>query len=183
MGSWRKYGGAALIWALVGLVSGFAYENGLDRLLGENINPAVAAADAAIVGRASVIDGDTIKINGQRIRLFGIDAPESGQPCRDTDGHDYPCGRHAETALVAKIGSQTVSCEGKGIDRYQRIVAVCRAGGAELNMWMVREGWAVAYVRYSRRYVPAEADAKVARRGIWRGTFTPPETWRHSSRL
>ena len=83
---------------------------------------------SALMGPASVIDGDTINIRGQRIRLHGIDAPESAQSCRDGQGRDYRCGQKATSALAEKIGKQTVSCEQRDIDRYKRVVAVCRAG-------------------------------------------------------
>lgn len=132
----------------------------------------------SISGRASVIDGDTLDIHGRRIRLHGIDAPESGQFCRDQRGDDYRCGQYAALALSDKIGARTVSCEQTDIDRYGRIVAVCWAGGIDLNGWLVREGWAVAYRRYSGDYIWAEAEARSARRGIWAGSFIPPEEWR-----
>jgi endonuclease YncB( thermonuclease family) len=134
---------------------------------------------AAIKGRASIIDGDTLDIGGQRIRLHGIDAPESGQSCRDGTGRDYRCGQRATLALSDKIGGQIISCERRDIDRYNRIVAVCRLAGEDLNGWLVSEGWAVAYRRYSGDYIGAEETAKSANRGVWAGTFTAPDEWRH----
>ena len=103
----------------------------------------IASSAEVIAGRASVIDGDTIEIHGQRIRLHGIDAPESGQSCT-VRGKRSRCGRNAAIALADKIGNRTVQCEKKDIDRYNRVVAVCRAGGEDLNGWMVTEGWAQA---------------------------------------
>lgn len=135
-----------------------------------------------LVGRASIIDGDTIEIQGKRIRLFGMDAPESRQVCRDEDGHDYRCGQRAALALADKIGRRTVSCDPKDVDRYGRIVAVCKSGGEDLNGWLVREGLAVAYRRFSMDYVPMEDAARSAKRGIWAGSFVEPKEWRRRNR-
>src|SRR6185295_14474596 len=85
-----------------------------------------AAAAADLTGQASVIDGDTIEIHDQRIRLFGIDAPESRQTC-EAAGQTYRCGQQAVLALADRIGQRIVVCEGRDVDRYGRIVAVCRA--------------------------------------------------------
>jgi endonuclease YncB( thermonuclease family) len=136
---------------------------------------------ADIVGRASVIDGDTIVIHGAHIRFYGIDAPESGQSCTDAGGRSYRCGQRAALALDNEIAGRAVSCDNRDVDRYGRIVAVCAAGGVELNRWMVAQGWAVAYRRYSSDYVPDEAAAKSAGRGIWAGRFEMPEAWRHAA--
>lgn len=135
-----------------------------------------------IVGNAHVVDGDTIKIDGRSIRLHGIDAPERDQRCQDGSGTNYNCGQRASRTLSNKIGGSAVSCERKDIDRYGRIVAVCRIGDEDLNGWLVYEGHAVAYTRYSFRYVPEEVGARLAGRGIWAGTFTTPENWRHGRR-
>ena len=139
-----------------------------------NVMPAAAQS---VMGVASVIDGDTIEIRGQRIRLFGIDAPEGRQLC-ERDGRPYRCGQEAALALADKIGRRTVQCEQKDVDRYGRIVAVCRLGGEDLNGWLVRNGYAVAYRRYSLDYVAAEDKARSERRGLWGGEFTLPWLWR-----
>lgn len=143
---------------------------------------ASAVAQSPIVGGASVIDGDTLEIHGQRIRLHGIDAPESGQSC-ERDGRQYRCGQQAALALADKIGRATVRCKQRDIDRYQRIVAVCRLGNIDLNAWMVRQGWAIAYRQYSLDYVDDENAAQAARSGMWAGRFVEPANWRRGDRL
>ena len=141
-----------------------------------------ATAAEPIMGQASVIDGDTVEIRGTRIRLHGIDAPESGQSCR-ADGRSWRCGQQAALALSARIGAQTVTCAPTDRDRYGRIVAICSAGGENLNAWMVAQGWALAYRQYSSDYVSQEAGASATKTGIWRGEFVPPWDWRRGTRL
>jgi endonuclease YncB( thermonuclease family) len=135
-----------------------------------------------ITGRASVIDGDTIEIRGQRIRLFGIDAPESRQTCTDQKGATYRCGQKAAQALDYRISDGVVTCEPKDRDRYGRIVAVCRAYGEDLSAWMTGLGWALAFRRYSEQYVPAEKLAERRKAGMWSGQFVPPWEWRAGTR-
>jgi endonuclease YncB( thermonuclease family) len=133
---------------------------------------------ATISGRARVIDGDSLEVAGERIRLFGIDAPEARQYCRDARGQDYPCGRAATRALAGLTGAR-VSCTLVTHDRYERDVATCTANGRDLGDAMVRAGHAVDYARHSGgRYAEAEREARAARRGIWAGTFEEPEAWR-----
>jgi endonuclease YncB( thermonuclease family) len=135
-----------------------------------------------VTGRATVTDGDTIEIRNVDIRLHGIDAPESAQTCV-ADGQRWPCGRRSANALAAKIDRGTVRCEGRTRDRYGRLIAVCYKGGTDLNAWLVRNGWALAYRRYSREYVPEERAAKAGGAGVWRGQFIPPWEWRRGKRL
>jgi endonuclease YncB( thermonuclease family) len=134
-----------------------------------------------VVGVASVIDGDTIEIHGQRIRQHGIDAPEASQPC-DLAGTPWRCGQASANALAEHVGRRTVTCEPRARDRYGRLVAACSVGGASISAWMVREGWAVAYRRYSQDFVADEAAARAAKRGIWRSTFIVPWEWRAQRR-
>ncbi len=142
--------------------------------------PTIALADVA--GPARVIDGDTIEIAGQRIRLHGIDAPESRQTCR-RDTVTWRCGVEAARALRLFIDGQRVTCRERDIDRYGRIVAVCHAGGQDLNGLLVSEGMALAYRRYSTDYVGAEEAARAAGNGLWAGLFIPPWEWRRGKRL
>lgn len=137
---------------------------------------------ADITGTASVIDGDTMEIHGQRIRLHGIDAPESAQLC-ERDARTYRCGQKASLALADLIGRQRVRCAQKDVDRYGRIVAECFLGNSSLNAWMVAQGWAVAYRRYSRDYVDEEDAAREAGRELWSGAFVLPWDWRRGKRL
>jgi len=135
-----------------------------------------------IAGRASVIDGDTLEIAGLRIRLHGIDAPESRQMCLNAARMEYRCGQRAAFALADEIGSAPVSCRQTDRDRYGRIVAVCASRSRNINQWMVRQGWAVAYRQYSEDYVADELAARQARAGLWAGTFVPPSEWRRGRR-
>ena len=138
-----------------------------------------AAAAEAIAGPARVVDGDTIVVAEVRVRIFGIDAPESRQSCTAGDGHDYFCGRVAASALAEKIAGRPVTCRPRTTDRYGRTVAVCfDAGDEDLGAWMVRAGVAIAYRKYSTVYVDDEDTARRARRGLWAGEFVEPSKWR-----
>ena len=140
------------------------------------------AHGADIAGQANLIDGDTIEIKGQRIRLHGIDAPESAQHCLRSS-QNWPCGRKAAFALADYIANRAVRCVRRDIDRYGRVVGLCFAAGENLNAWMVRNGWALAYRRYSQDYVDEESAAEQAGAGIWIGSFVPPWDWRRGVRL
>jgi endonuclease YncB( thermonuclease family) len=125
-----------------------------------------------IVGKAKVLDGDTIEISGRRIRLFGIDAPENGQTCT-IKRKPFRCDQAATSALAEKIGPRIVECEPKDLD-----VSVCFVEGEDINAWMVAQGWALAYRQYSRDYVSQEERASKAKLGMWRGEFELPWDWR-----
>lgn len=134
----------------------------------------VSASD--ITGRATVIDGDTIEIRGQRIRFDGIDAPEARQRCEDASGELYRCGKvsaDALDALLAKSRPTTCTITGKSWDR---LVGTCRrADGTDVNRWMVSQGLATDWPKYSGgRYSSDQAKAKAARIGMWAGRFEWP---------
>ena len=132
---------------------------------------------ATWTGAASVIDGDTIEIRGRRIRLDGIDAPEADQVC-EREGRPWRCGAEATAALRARLRGQVVLCQELGQDRYGRMLARCHAGGESINAWMVREGWATAYLRYSYAYLPEQIVAWWNGSGLWAGRFESPEDHR-----
>lgn len=156
----RKAGDIALTLALFGLLALVAarFETG----------PKITAE-----GAARIADGDSLEIDGQRIRLAGIDAPELDQSCRRGD-QAYDCGREARKVLVDLAGQVDLACEGNRYDRYDRLLAQCSAGGRNLNEQMVALGWAVAYGDYG----DAERQARQARRGLWAGEFERPQDWR-----
>lgn len=126
----------------------------------------------------TVIDGDTLKLGNERIRLHGIDAPESQQRC--TDG--WQAGEEARRALAGLVSAGAPSCEKVTTDRYGRTVAVCRVNGKDIDGEMVRRGLAWAYTRYSVRYVPEETLARVERVGVHARTCTLPADWRAQNR-
>lgn len=129
-------------------------------------------------GAPRVVDGDTLVLATAKIRLHGIDAPEKNQNCYRADRQAWACGRQALDELVAFIGKKDITCEERGRDRYGRFVAICFKDEKDINLWMVANGWALAYRRYSQDYVAAEEAARTARLGIWSGTFETPEQWR-----
>jgi endonuclease YncB( thermonuclease family) len=132
--------------------------------------------------RYRVPDGDSLERGGLRLRLYGIDAPELKQTCKDGQGNDYPCGEQARTALRELVSGKDVVCKGRGEDKFGRVLAVCEAGDVEINTEMVRLGWAVAYSAHSVRYVLAERDARNNQRGIWWGEFEQPREFRDRQR-
>ncbi|HEX7107966.1 MAG TPA: thermonuclease family protein [Aestuariivirga sp.] len=134
-------------------------------------------------GSVQVVDGDSLRRGETDIRLYGIDAPEYRQSCRDKQGTEYSCGKQSANALRGLVKGQEVSCSSVETDRYGRAVAVCKVGDFDINGEMVRLGWAVAYSRHSTSYLRAEAEAKKAKRGIWAGTFETPEDYRSRQRL
>jgi endonuclease YncB( thermonuclease family) len=103
-----------------------------------------------------VTDGDTVELDGQRVRLWGIDAPELHQRCPDR----WLAGIETTRTMRALVKGYTVTCENRGRDRYGRMIGLCRAGGADLSAAMVRAGMAWAFVRYSRDYVEQERVAE-----------------------
>ena len=139
-----------------------------------------------ISGIAKVIDGDTIKIENNRIRLFGIDAPEKKQKCQKpwlsisflTFNKDYQCGVISSNKLRSKINNKLIICKSNNKDRYNRFISECYKDKTNINRWMVSNGYAVAYRKYSKKFVSLENLAKKKRLGLWAGTFEMPWDWR-----
>ncbi|RWN61461.1 MAG: thermonuclease family protein [Mesorhizobium sp.] len=147
----------------------------------EAVSKWIGPAPAPIAGVASVIDGDTIEIRGQRIRFSGIDAPEAAQQCDDAKGFHYQCGAKSAAALDAFLAaSRPVRCTFVTWDRYGRFVADCsRADGASVAGWMVEHGQALDWPRYSQGgHAGQQAKAEAAKIGLWAGEFEAPWDWR-----
>jgi endonuclease YncB( thermonuclease family) len=140
-----------------------------------NMSPA-AASD--IIGTARVLDGDTVEIGSTTIRLEGIDAPESDQLCLNRTGRPWACGVEARDRLAAEAAGREWTCKIEGQDQYGRALATCAVAGQNINRWLVRHGWALAFIRYSTAYVSDERAARDARRGLWAGAFIAPWDWR-----
>ncbi|SMO99090.1 thermonuclease family protein [Paracoccus laeviglucosivorans] len=141
-----------------------------------------SAGAADIVGIATVIDGDTIEIHGERIRLAGIDAPEAAQLCQTTKGQPWRCGQQAALALAGHLSQRTVHCVPTGRDQYRRVLAYCRVKGDDIGLWMVSSGRAVGYYDRDKRYGEAERTAVRRKIGIWQGAFERPHLWRKARR-
>ena len=139
-----------------------------------------------ISGNAQIIDGDTIKINSKKIRLHGIDAPELKQMCKKpyltiiffTFTKDYPCGKISTQKLQKKINNKVITCKILDIDRYKRLIGECYKRNLNLNSWLVSNGYAVAYRKYSKKYISNEINAKNEKKGIWQGKFEMPWEFR-----
>ena len=142
-----------------------------------------------IIGVPRIVDGDTVHIKEYKIRLEGIDAPEIRQKCKKeklkissvigyTFYEDYYCGKVSKENLDGKINGSKIKCVSSSKDRYKRYLATCFKDEVNLNQWMVRNGHAVAYRRYSKKYILDEDFAKENKLGLWQGKFLNPEKWR-----
>ena len=131
----------------------------------------------SIIGKATIIDGDTIRIGKNKIRLYGIDAPEINQTCT-INKIIWGCGFESSQALESMISKKEVQCEIVDIDRYKRFVAKCFVKNINLNQYMVQNGWAVAYRYYSDDFIKNEEIAKKNKSGIWQGKFLDPYLFR-----
>jgi endonuclease YncB( thermonuclease family) len=138
------------------------------------------SSQVTLTGRAQVLDGDTVVMNGRRVRLWGIDAPEFSQTCMRS-GDVYRCGEVATSALRAKIAESVISCIQRGIDEYGRVVAMCSAGDVDIGGWLVENGFAVAYRHFSGSYYDdPEKRARANGAGIWSSSFDWPWDWRRA---
>ena len=139
--------------------------------------PTLAHA-ADVTGVPKIRDGDQVAFGATRIRLAGIDAPSNDQLCLNPSGERWTCGAAAHEALQKFAGDKPWICHVQRTDRFGRSVAKCEISGEDVSQWMVKNGWALAYVRYSQAYTAEEKAARDARAGIWAGAFIAPWDWR-----
>ncbi len=134
--------------------------------------------EITLQGQYKIVDGDSLIVEGQEIRLLGIDAPEYRQTCTFQNGNTYDCGKQSRLHLVKLAKSGKLNCTGWEEDKYQRLLAVCNAGEVEINARMVKDGWAVSYGDYESE----EAKARELAVGVWQGGFDSPKAWRENAR-
>ncbi len=160
-------------------------------VVGALVEGPLAAATAAEVtgevtgevdGTATAIDGRTLEIDGERIRLAGIDAPDRDQRCLTGKGEAYPCGEHAGKVLATMVRNHRVTCRGDDRDADGALIASCLVGPFDLGELMVAEGWAVAAPGSGSAYERAQRAAKARLSGLWKGTFELPWEWRQRPR-
>ncbi len=127
-----------------------------------------------------VVDGDTIHLNGEKIRFTGIDTPELKQTCLK-EGIQNPCGVTAKQILIGKIGNNNVKCISEGKDQYKRILAECFVNNESLSSYLVRNGYAFAYRKYSKNFIPDEDYARINKLGMWSMEFDYPWDYRKNN--
>ena len=124
-----------------------------------------------------VVDGDTIVLNGEKIRFSGIDTPELKQTCMNGDEKVF-CGKTAKMLLIKKIGNEMPECIREGKDVYKRTLAECFVNGESLSVFLVRSGYAFAYRKYSKKFIEDEEFAKKNNAGMWLMEFEFPWDFR-----
>ena len=145
------------------------------------ITVSTVLSSKTIFGNANVIDGDTIHINKNKIRLHAIDAPEINQTC-NKNSRVWNCGVESTKFLKELIGNNKIECITQGKDRYNRFIGICYKDNLDLNSEMVLNGWAIAYRYYSKDYVEEEEEAKQEKKGIWIGDFEEPYLFRKKNK-
>ena len=135
----------------------------------------------ALASEIRIVDGDTIVLNGEKIRFFGIDAPEIDQECIKK-GKIIKCGLLSKKALEDKIGDNTLLCTKKGTDKYKRTLAECFVNNVSLSKFLVANGYAFAYKKYSKQYIYHEKRAKILKIGLWGMTFEFPWKFRKNKK-
>ena len=128
-----------------------------------------------------IIDGDTIHLDGEKIRFTGIDTPELKQTCVNAGVKDN-CGITAKQILIDKIGDNIVECISEGKDQYKRILAECFVNNESLSSYLVRNGYAFAYRRYSKKFVADEDYARINKFGMWSMEFDYPWDFRKAKK-
>ena len=136
---------------------------------------------AEVQGLPRIVDADTVYVGATKVRLNGVDAPETDQICLNSEGRDIACGIEAKNQLLKYSSDRPWRCTLTGSDRYGRSLGTCFVNGDDVSKWLVRNGWALAFRRYSTAYISDEDDARQRKVGLWSGAFIAPWDWRHRS--
>ncbi|OAP42795.1 exopolysaccharide biosynthesis protein [Sinorhizobium glycinis] len=147
----------------------------LGAYVASSLPPPEKTVTGELRGSAVASDGDSLRLNGRRVRIEGIDAPEIGQTCQ-REGAGWDCGAEARRRLEDLIDGTTIRCRLHGRDRYGRELGLCEAGGRDIGREMVLSGYAVSYGLYREE----EERARERRAGVWAGDFVRPQEWRRS---
>jgi len=139
------------------------------------------ALSAEVSGVPRIVDADTLYIDAHKIRLSGVDAPETDQVCLDARGQTNTCGIEAKNRLQERFGGRPLTCTLSGTDLYGRSLGDCAADGESISRWLVRNGWALAFRKYSTTFIADEDYARERKVGLWAGAFIAPWDWRHRS--
>ena len=138
------------------------------------------SCNISLANNLKIVDGDTIVLNGEKIRFSGIDTPELKQTCLHNN-EIVDCGMSAKILLIKKIGNKTPECISEGKDVYNRTLAECFINGKSLSKFLVRSGYAFAYRKYSTKFIEDEEFAKANKLGMWSMTFQYPWDFRNAS--
>jgi endonuclease YncB( thermonuclease family) len=158
------------------------FKNQLPVFKPESDSDKITKSGKNFAGRALVIDGDSIKVDGKEVRLLGLDAPEYNQTCFDEKNKEYICGQVSRDFLVSLIAKKQVRCFYDEKDRYGRFLAECFVGQILINEKLVEKGMAVIYdfAQSTAKMNFLEMQAKESKAGIWKGAFELPKNYRKS---
>lgn len=135
-----------------------------------------------VIGSGTAVEGDSVSVNGQVVKLWGIDAPEVGQTCKNKFKQSYDCFTPSKNMLQGLIGQNQITCYIRGSDRHGQQIGTCAVNNLDLAALMVRAGWALAYFNLTPQYVALEGDAQAASKGLWAGYADPPWVWRSKNK-
>jgi len=144
--------------------------------------PPLTAWSDDIISIPRIIDADTVEVSAVKVRLEAVDAPETDQLCLNQRGERWACGIEARERLKEHAGNKLWTCHLHGADRFRRALASCDADGEDIQRWLVTNGWALAFTRYSHKYDVEQETARIGKRGLWSGAFIAPWDWRHRTK-
>jgi endonuclease YncB( thermonuclease family) len=166
-------GAAALV-----LVGGPMLQGASGTAVANLVPSSITSSSSELSGRADAVSGDLLRVNGQLVRLAGVEAPEPKQPCLKSNGRRWSCGTSARSALDKMLRGKTVTCSASGNDDAGRTLATCNADGTDIAAELVRAGHVFSAQGFLNSYNAAEDAARAAKAGLWQGETVRPQEWR-----